>query len=386
MESELRVLKLIEWLRENTGYKNENEEIKKIANIYQLKEQLDKSPGNRFKDVGGDYKTLVKKIERIVEYYKGEDKNRDTVEAEINKKTGVYEKIYYKRAFSDEDIKIILEGVLHLKGYSNETKAIFDKVILNLTNKNFDKEKREIDITKYISNNINLPIVNRFEIEGKENKGDKIDKFNMNKEKVLKAMRERYSISFDFFGVSSDMKRYPRGNRYKNISVYKLYESDKKYYLKSSFDGKKMMNIRLDLIDNIEKDDKNLYRSNKSVASYEEDHKGHIDMSYDSKRRMKLKVYRLKESDSKVDVTFIYDKFGDDFKIEKIIKDENGKEDYLIISIENSVFGVINWSLQYTNRVCIVEPEDVVDRIKEKLKNLEYKYYGEARLGTKNEG
>ena len=35
MESELRVLKLIEWLRENTGYKNENEEIKKIANIYQ---------------------------------------------------------------------------------------------------------------------------------------------------------------------------------------------------------------------------------------------------------------------------------------------------------------------------------------------------------------
>lgn len=146
------------------------------------------------------------------------------------------------------------------------------------------------------------------------------------------------------------------------------------------------MNIRLDLIDNIEKDDENLYRSNKSVASYKEDHKDHIDMSYDSKRRMKLKVYRLKESDSKVDVTFIYDKFGDDFKIEKIIKDENGKEDYLIISIENSVFGVINWSLQYTNRVCIVEPEDVVDRIKEKLKNLEYKYYGEARLGTKNEG
>lgn len=202
MESELRVLKLIEWLRENTGYKNENEEIKKIANIYQLKEQLDKSPGNRFKDVGGDYKTLVKKIERIVEYYKGEDKNRDTVEAEINKKTGVYEKIYYKRAFSDEDIKTILEGVLHLKGYSNETEAIFDKVILNLTNKNFNKERREMDITKYISNNINLPIVNRFEIEGEENKGARIDKFHINKEKVLKAIRERYSISFDFFGVS----------------------------------------------------------------------------------------------------------------------------------------------------------------------------------------
>lgn len=71
------------------------------------------------------------------------------------------------------------------------------------------------------------------------------------------------------------------------------------------------------------------------------------------------------------DYTFLYDWFGDTFRYERTETDPPYGD---IVRVVCSPFGMVNWALQYSDRVEVLKPEVVREQVIEKIKNLTQKY------------
>ena len=93
----------------------------------------------------------------------------------------------------------------------------------------------------------------------------------------------------------------------------------------------------------------------------------HLNMSFDEPENITLKISRSKYLKN-ADYTFMYDWFGDSFRVLR-----KGDE-YDKVLVKCSPFAMVNWALQYSERVEVLEPISVRDAIAEKVKNLNEKY------------
>jgi hypothetical protein len=75
-----------------------------------------------------------------------------------------------------------------------------------------------------------------------------------------------------------------------------------------------------------------------------------------------------------VNYTFIHDSFGDDYTVVK--KEEDGD----IIRVHCSVYGIVNWAVQYGDFVEVISPDTVVDEIKKKVETLRNRYFKEEMI------
>jgi hypothetical protein len=91
-------------------------------------------------------------------------------------------------------------------------------------------------------------------------------------------------------------------------------------------------------------------------------------MSYDEPINITLKINRIQNKWGDAGYTFLYDYFGNNFNH---IKDDG---DYAIVKVKASPFGVINWAMQYSDRVEVIEPKSVRDEVINKIKVLNKKY------------
>ena len=78
-------------------------------------------------------------------------------------------------------------------------------------------------------------------------------------------------------------------------------------------------------------------------------------------------------------LTFIHDSFGEDYKItteayKKEHKLPKNQTNFEIVEVRTSPYGIVNWALQYSDKVEVIEPENVVKSIKERVEELCKKY------------
>ena len=160
-----------------------------------------------------------------------------------------------------------------------------------------------------------------------------------------------------------------------------VLKSDKPRYT----EGKKKLCIyRIDLMSDIK-----IRRIGKSFAaatgannvnnavqgnSYERFKNNHLGMSYDTPSTVTLKVRNPYKTGTN-NLTFIHDSFGEDYKItteayKKKHKLPKNQTDFEIVEVRTSPYGIVNWALQYSDKVEVIGPENVVKSIKERVEEL----------------
>ena len=73
----------------------------------------------------------------------------------------------------------------------------------------------------------------------------------------------------------------------------------------------------------------------------------------------------------RADYTFLHDWFGNTFKFTGTDKEN---PDYDIVEVMCSPYAMVNWALQYSDRVEVLEPENVRSAVIEKINALNTKY------------
>lgn len=275
--------------------------------------------------------------------------------------------LYYNHVFSYEEIDNLIEGVLFSKTIDSQAKReLIDKIKENLTSKYYKEKARGI-CTVYepaLVDNIQL---------------------RENLQIISKAIADKVQITFGFYGYNKD-KELEKVRMLENISPYYIVANTGKYYL-FACNGKEYNNAygvsiyRVDLMQNISIPKRNeklgiagkpaIEKRNVSdlPLRWKEDFQlEHLYMSWDKPINILLKVSRMQEKWGNAGYTFLYDYFGKNFNVVE------EKDDYALVKVKCSPFGMVNWALQYTDRVEVLEPLSVRKQIVNKIKNLNKKY------------
>ena len=217
---------------------------------------------------------------------------------------------------------------------------------------------------------------------------------------IQKAINNNVQISFQFNGYTCQKKLVPvRPNR-DVVSPYYIVVDAGRYYLLAckeitKEDGtikRAMSTWRIDLMTDIEipvDKKKSQIQGMKRIPKSEvqnlplewsEDFQlSHMNMSYDEPVDIKLRVSRPDWSynpnkDVRAGYTFLHDYFGDAFRY---VCTEQTAPFGDIVTVKCSPYAMTNWALQYSDRVEVLEPEWVRERVVEKIKRLNEKYGAE---------
>lgn len=275
--------------------------------------------------------------------------------------------LYYNHTFSYEEIDNLIEGVLFSKTIDNQAKRqLIDKIEENLTSE-FYLEKARGVCTVYeptLMDNTQL---------------------RENLQIISQAIVDKVQITFDFYSYNKD-KELEKVRMLENVSPYYIVANTGKYYL-FACNGKEYNNTycvsiyRVDLMQNISIPKRNENSGRKGMPAVErrevsdlplrwkEDFQlEHLYMSFDKPIDIIFKVSRMNEKWGNAGYTFLYDYFGKNFKV----TEEN--EDYALVKVKCSPFGMVNWALQYSDRVEVLEPVSVRKQVVSKIQNLNKKY------------
>lgn len=284
--------------------------------------------------------------------------------------------LYYNRTFSYEEINSIIEGILSTKTLDTKSaEHLINKVEQNLTTKFYKKGPKQICKV------MEPELMDR-------------EQMRVNLLTIQKAIDNNVQIAFRFNGYTYRKKLEPIRDRKDIVSPYYIVASGGRYYLLAckevTIKGKAVKNMsiwRIDLMTDIEIAEadgkqKGMPRIPKKEVEnlpmeWTEDFQlKHLNMSYDKPVWITLKIKSPKQENDptrriRADYTFLHDWFGDHFKY---VSTENIAPYDDIVKVECSPFAMIHWALQYSDRVEVVEPEEVRSTIIEKIRNLNAKY------------
>lgn len=274
--------------------------------------------------------------------------------------------LYYNHIFSYDEINSLIEGILFSKTMTPEDgKKLIEKIESHLTTKFYPKGAKQIC-------RVNEPQLT--------DKG----RIRENLKMIQQAIDERVQISFRFYGYNRRKELEPVREEKDTVSPYYLVANGGKYYLLACKEVEineeivRNMSIwRVDLMGEMEipgRDEKlgipGIPALKKEKVKYlpkqwsEDFHLSHLNMAFDEPVKIRLKITRVRE---KADYTFLHDWFGDTFRFV-------GKSD--IVEVKCSPFAMVNWALQYSDRVEVLEPESIRQQVAEKVRRL-YEKYGD---------
>ena len=247
--------------------------------------------------------------------------------------------LYYNHIFSYEEIDALIEGVRFLKTLDTAAAdRIIKKITENLTTKFY---KAPTGISRVLRESL-------FRIQ--------------------RAIEKSKKISFTFNSYNKDKKLEKVSEC--TLSPYYIVANDGRYYLIGAWNSKKMAFYRIDLMTDLEiTDEKALNKKDiKGLPQiWEEDFTiKHLNMSFDDPVTITLKI--SKDAYGKPGFTFLYNSFGDTFTY---VKEADG---YDIVRVRCSPYGMTNWAMQYSDRVEVLEPQEVRDKVIEKIKAMNEKY------------
>lgn len=274
--------------------------------------------------------------------------------------------LYYNHIFSYDEINSLIEGILFSKTMTPEDgEKLIEKIESHLTTKFYPKGAKQIC-------RVNEPQLTE--------KG----RMRENLKLIQQAIDERVQISFRFYGYNRRKELEPIRKEKDTVSPYYLVANGGKYYLLACKEVtlneeivRNMSIWRVDLMGEMEipgRDEKlgipgipvlKKEKVKHLPKQWSEDfHLSHLNMAFDEPVKIRLKITRVRE---KADYTFLHDWFGDTFRFV-------GKSD--IVEVKCSPFAMVNWALQYSDRVEVLEPESIRQQVAEKVRKL-YEKYGE---------
>lgn len=284
--------------------------------------------------------------------------------------------LYYNHIFSYEEINSLIEAILFSKTVDTATaENIIEKIEKHLTTKFYKKSAKRI-----------------CRVCEPESISREVLKDNLLT--IQQAIDDNVRISFIFNGYDKYNNLIPIHKNKDTVSPYYIVANGGRYYLIACMEtgGLRTNNMsiwRIDLMSDIEipnrKDKlgiKGIPSLPKSEVKYlphtwsEYFHYAHLNMSFDNPERIRLRVLSPKEENNsdqakRADYTFLHDWFGNTFKY---IKTEKANPDYDIVEVMCSPYAMVNWALQYSDRVEILEPESVRSTVIQKINALNNKY------------
>lgn len=286
--------------------------------------------------------------------------------------------LYYNRTFSYDEINSIIEGIMATKTLDTKSAGkLIEKVEQNLTTRFYKKG------AKRICKVMEPELADR-------------EQLRINLLTIQKAIDNHVQISFRFNGYTYQKKLEPIRDGKDTVSPYYIVASGGRYYLLACKEvvikGETVRNMsiwRIDLMTDIEIPGINEQMAIKGVPripkkdvdnlplEWTEDFQlKHLNMSYDKPVWITLKIKSPKQEDDptrriRADYTFLHDWFGDNFKYVETEKTAPYDD---IVKVECSPFAMTHWALQYSDRVEVVAPEEVRNRVIEKIRNLNVKY------------
>lgn len=286
---------------------------------------------------------------------------------------GSFRNLYYVPEFSYEEIDALVEAVqLSPTLNSEETERIVSILENQFTSVYYRKGARNIC---------------------KIHTGESCDR-NLLRENLVtiqQAIADGVQISYRFNGYARDKKLAPMGDYKRQASPYYIVANDGRYYLMAAMEKYKDRGpyiIRVDLMTEVEipgRDEKTGKKGIPAIpkrevvglpSEWEEAFPmRHIYMSYGEPVSIKLRIQNEKKKDGHTPkdpaYTFLHDYFGDSYRYLSVDKND---ADYDIVQVRCTEFGMENFAMQYADRVEVLEPQDLREKIREKAERLAEKY------------
>lgn len=270
--------------------------------------------------------------------------------------------LYYRHTFSYEEINAMIEGVLFSRTLSTlDANRIVKKIEDHLTTKFYKKGPKNIcKIQETV-------VTDR-------------DRLRENMLLIQQAIDDRVQISFRFNRYNREKNLQPVRESKDTVSPYYIVANGGRYYLLACREGKSSMSIwRVDLMTEMEipgrtEDCKGVRAIDKrDVANLPQKWDEafplqHLNMDFGEPKSITLRIKK------DVPYTFLYDWFGKTF-VYKFTEKEYPYGD--IVQVLCPSFSMVNWALQYSDRVEVLEPKEVRDEVAEKVRNLKEKYLKE---------
>lgn len=378
----LRAIKILEYLRKNSDSEHP---VKKsdLLNSCELKPYMGDKEACRDTIIGlaiamnfdeydirpeEDWKICFKAFKNN---YSAE--NLDSQKDDDIPKLNLHGGVYYNHTFTYDEINNIIDGIMFSKTLDTKSaNELIEKIENNLTSKFYKKSAKRICKVKE-------PTL--------------VDKelLRRNLLTIQQAIDNKVQVSFFFNGYDRE-KRLVRNHIEKyTVSPYYIVASGGRYYLLACINSFKNMSIwRIDLMTELEIPKPGIKPNSKGLPALEkkevknlpdvwtdEFQLSHLNMSFDRPVTVKLRIKSPKDENLKplrADYTFMYDWFGDTFKYFETEKHAPYND---IVMVKCSPFAMVNWALQYSDRVEVLEPKSIRGMIIEKIRNLNEKYMEE---------
>lgn len=383
-----RTIRLIEYLRKNTD-KDHTVKLGNIKNAFRdmgLKLGNDSTINSLVKDIANTYNsdiaehTLPQSEWRIVfdDYIKNYcDTSADDENESDDKSDKVathIKNLYFIPEFSYEELDALIEAVLFSKTLTTEEAK---RIITTL---------EEQFASKYYKRGGARAIC---KVHEKADPDRELLRGNLHT--IQQAIEDSVQIEYQFNGYSHDKKLVPMGNYKRRVSPYYIVADNGRYYLlAANEEHKNTLILRIDLMTEVNIPDRDETIGYKGIPGIPKRNISglpqkwddnfpmkHVNMSYDAPVRMKVRVKSEKSKQDKrkhidPDYTFLHDYFGDNYKYLRVDEEDSN---YDIIEVESSVFGMVNFALQYADKLEVLEPVEVREQIQKKVQVLQGKYF-----------
>ena len=250
---------------------------------------------------------------------------------------------YYLRGrrFKESEIFLLCNAV-HSSNYIpiNSSKELINK-LLSTQSKHFKSSFRN---TVYVENN------------SKTNNKE----FFINVELLLKAIKQKKVISFDYMHYNTKKELEKRRDELYRLSpTYLIYINEKTYLIGKADGYNDFVHYRVDKMKNIHFTDEKYIKVDKDQDPYEYA-KSKIYMFHGDNERITIKCdYRILDD--------IIDIFGNNLNIHK-------EDDHFKAIVKSSRQGIIYLALQFINYMEVLDPLDLREEIKNTLKEGQKKY------------
>ncbi|MEA4804648.1 WYL domain-containing protein [Acetobacterium wieringae] len=313
-------------------------------------------------------KTLSKTIKRLIgalnpPLYSEEEKERFQIvysgyDQEIeDDSNGYMTNIFYNHLFSFNEIDRLIEGIQFSKILTTEEANRIIEKIKKLTSRHYTNTTSQIyTVPEFLT----APQ----------------DQLRENLESIQNAIADQVKIEFVFNGYDQHKALIPvkdenGENKKYLVSPYYILAYNGKYYLLANTDGYDNIAIyRIDLMTEISipgKDGKKYGIPARKMSETGLSSKldtvefmtSHLNMSYDQPVPVQLKIRKDR-------YTLVHDWFGDQYKISRK-RDSSLGDEYDMIRVVCSPYGIINWAMQFSEFVEVIEPQDIREKIRDRL-------------------
>ena len=273
-------------------------------------------------------------------------------------KTVPIKNIYYNHEFTQDEVREIITALRTSRFIGDdESEQLIEKIKNELTSKYFEDRSVKMYIKEHNDST----------------------RLRLNLSIIQNAIVDKKRLEFVMSYYDDKKKLTPTGRKLV-ISPDFIISDNGKYYVIGCFenendDDKNLAIIRIDLMSNLKilkiKSTSLFNIPSLRQISEEKFKTCHLNMSYDEPIFVEMKITKKIKGSNDVNYTFIHDSFGDDYTVIK--KEEDGD----IVRVRCSKYAIVNWAVQYGDFVEVLNPPEIVERIKNKIEMLKGIYFKE---------